>query len=116
MKKMKISIIPVYNVEKYIEQCVESILGQDYDKREIVLVDDGSTDTSGSICDVYAAKYENVIVIHKENGGLSDARNVGLAKATGDYILFVDADDFIEKNSLSSIVEIVNANSVDAVF
>ena len=117
MDKVKISfIVPVYNVEDYLGQCVESILEQDYEEKEIILVDDGSTDSSGSICDEYAEKYENVTVIHKENGGASDARNYGLKKAAGEYILFVDADDFIEKNSLKKIVEIVILNNVDIVF
>ena len=115
MKKKISIIIPVYNVENYLRQCIESILEQEYEEKEIILVDDGSTDNSGSICDEYADKYENVLVIHKENGGLSDARNVGLAKAAGEYVLFVDSDDFVEENSLSPIVEIVNANPVDVV-
>ena len=73
MKKMKISfIIPVYNVEKYLRQCIESILEQDYEEKEIILVDDGSPDNSGKICDEYAEKHQNIVVIHKQNGGLSD--------------------------------------------
>lgn len=117
MKKMKISIIiPVYNVEKYLRQCVDSILDQDYEEKEIILVDDGSPDNSGKICDEYAEKHGNVVVIHKPNGGPSEARNLGVSRATGDYILFVDSDDFIAKNSLSCIVETVNENPVDLVF
>ncbi len=117
MKKMKISfIIPVYNVEKYLRQCIESILEQDYEEKEIILVDDGSPDNSGKICDEYAEKYQNIVVIHKQNGGLSDARNTGLMNSTGDYVLFVDSDDFIEKASLKHIAAVVNENQVDVVF
>ena len=89
-------IVPVYNVERYIRQCVESILEQTYADLEIILVDDGSTDGSGSICDEYKLKDDRVVVIHKCNGGLSDARNAGLDIARGEYIGFVDSDDYIE--------------------
>lgn len=94
-------IIPVYNVEKYLNECVDSVLNQKNVDYEIILVDDGSTDNSGQICDEYLKKHSNVSVIHKVNGGLSDARNAGLESAEGDYILFVDSDDKIEENSLS---------------
>ena len=117
MNNFKISfIIPVYNVEKYLEQCVESIMCQEYENKEIILVNDGSTDASPDLCDKLATKYENVIVIHKENGGLSDARNTGLNKASGDYILFVDSDDFIESGCLKMIAETASKNPVDVVF
>ena len=89
-------IVPVYNVERYIRQCVESILEQTYADLEIILVDDGSTDGSGSICDEYKLKDNRVVVIHKCNGGLSEARNAGLDIARGEYIGFVDSDDYIE--------------------
>lgn len=89
-------IVPVYNVERYIRQCVESILGQTYTDLEIILVDDGSTDGSGSICDEFKLRDDRVVVIHKRNGGLSDARNAGLDIAKGAYIGFVDSDDYIE--------------------
>ena len=89
-------IVPVYNVERYISQCVESILEQTYADLEIILVDDGSTDGSGSICDEYKLKDNRVVVIHKCNGGLSEARNAGLDIARGEYIGFVDSDDYIE--------------------
>ncbi|MBE6950614.1 MAG: glycosyltransferase family 2 protein [Ruminococcaceae bacterium] len=92
---MKISIIiPVYRVEAYITECVDSVLRQDYADFEIILVDDGSPDRCGAICDAYAAADPRVQVIHKENGGLSDARNAGLAQAVGDYVLFLDSDDY----------------------
>lgn len=89
-------IVPVYNVEKYIRRCVESILAQTYSDLEIILVDDGSTDSSGKICDEYQKDDLRVVVVHKKNGGLSDARNVGLEIAKGEYIGFVDSDDYIE--------------------
>jgi len=89
-------IVPVYNVEQYLDRCMESLLQQTYRKLEIILVDDGSTDTSPEKCDAYAAKDSRVKVIHKPNGGLSDARNAGLKLATGGYIGYVDSDDWIE--------------------
>lgn len=97
MEKDLISIIvPVYNVEAYLDRCMESILKQTYKRLEIILVDDGSTDSSGEKCDAYAKQDSRIKVIHKKNGGLSDARNAGLALATGDYIGYVDSDDWIE--------------------
>ncbi|MBP5599730.1 MAG: glycosyltransferase [Lachnospiraceae bacterium] len=93
----KISVIvPVYNVENYIDKCVESIVNQTYSNLEIILVDDGAIDSSGKKCDEWAKKDARITVIHKENGGLSDARNAGLKIATGDYIGFVDSDDWID--------------------
>ncbi len=89
-------IVPVYNMENYLERCVHSVLQQTYQKLEVILVDDGSTDASPQMCDAYAAKDERVKVVHKENGGLSDARNAGLAVAAGAYIGYVDSDDWIE--------------------
>ncbi len=97
MKNDLISVIvPVYNVEKYMERCVDSILRQTYTNIEIILVDDGSTDASSRLCDEYAARDGRIKVVHKENGGLSDARDAGLAVAEGDYIGYVDSDDWIE--------------------
>lgn len=96
-KKILVSVIvPIYQVEKYLQQCVDSILQQTYRELEIILVDDGSKDASARICDMYAEKDARVQVIHKENGGLSSARNTGLDIATGEYILFIDSDDWIE--------------------
>lgn len=110
---MKVSfIIPVYNVEKYLPQCVDSILSQTYTDFEVILVDDGSPDNSGKLCDEYAKKDSRVRVIHKLNGGLSDARNAGLNAAYGDYVIFVDSDDFWVKNDcLQQIMHIVEQNS-----
>lgn len=100
-------IIPVYNVEKYLNECVDSVLNQKNVDYEIILVDDGSTDNSRQICDEYVKNHSNISVIHKQNGGASDARNVGIEEAEGDYILFIDSDDKIEKNSLSKINEVI---------
>lgn len=103
-------IVPVYNMEKYLKRCVDSILVQTYRQLEIILVDDGSTDTSPVICDDYAVKDKRIRVIHKENGGLSDARNAGLAIATGNYIGFVDSDDWIEPDMYKDMYEAVVKN------
>ena len=91
-------IVPVYNMEHYLERCVNSILQQTYENLEIILVDDGSTDASPKMCDAFAQKDRRIKVVHKENGGLSDARNAGLAVAAGDYIGYVDSDDWIERD------------------
>ena len=109
---MKLSfIIPVYNVEKYLPQCVDSILSQTYKDFEVILVDDGSPDNSGKVCDAYAQKDHRVRVIHKPNGGLSDARNVGMAAARGEWIVFVDSDDFwIDKSNLSTLMKVAESN------
>ena len=90
----KISIIvPVYNVEQYLERCVESLMNQSYKNIEILLINDGSTDNSGKLCDEIAKRDSRITVYHKENGGLSDARNYGVDKATADFVGFVDSDD-----------------------
>lgn len=94
-------IIPIYKVEKYLKECVDSVLAQTYTNLQIILVDDGSPDDCGKICDEYAQKDSRVVVIHKENGGLSDARNAGLEVAKGDYISFVDSDDIVHPDFLS---------------
>lgn len=106
---MKIScIIPVYKVEAYLRQCVESLTNQTYRDIEIILVDDGSPDGSPQLCDTLASEDSRIKVIHKENGGLSDARNAGLLVATGDYVVFVDGDDFwMENNALQYLVDAV---------
>lgn len=102
-------IIPVYNVEKYLDECVNSVLAQNFQDYEIILVNDGSTDNSGKICDAYAEKYSQIKVVHKENGGLSDARNFGIKNAHGKYLMFLDSDDFWDGNNhlfnISKIIE-----------
>lgn len=111
-------IVPVYQVEKYIRQCVDSILAQTFTDFELILVDDGSKDRSGQICDEYAGLDERVQVIHQENGGLSDARNKGLNQAVGNYFMFVDSDDYVAptmveclyKNCLNEDADIVACN------
>lgn len=93
-------IIPVYKVEEYLDRCVESILNQTYTNLEILLVDDGSPDNCPRLCDEYALKDARVRVIHKENGGLASARNAGLEKANGQFVSFIDSDDWIEKKHM----------------
>jgi glycosyltransferase involved in cell wall biosynthesis len=108
-------IVPVYNVEQYVSNCIESIIGQTYKELEIILVDDGSTDSSGHICDRYAQKDARIKVIHKQNGGLSDARNVGLDVATGEYIGFVDGDDFVSSTMYEKLLGIITSQEADLV-
>lgn len=112
---MKISvIIPIYNVGFYLQECVNSVIKQTYKNLEIILVDDGSTDECPNICDTYAKQYSNVIVVHKQNGGLSDARNVGILNSTGDYLLFLDADDFWkDSTAVQSLVDRINITHAD---
>lgn len=103
---MKISVVvPVYNVEKYLSECLESIIAQSYKNLEIILVNDGSSDNSGNICDKYSEKDTRIRVIHKKNCGLSDARNTGIEYATGDYITFVDSDDFIDRQYIDILIK-----------
>ena len=107
MEKDLISIIiPVYNVEKYLKECVDSVRKQTYKNLEIILIDDGSKDNSGKLCDELAKEDNRIKVIHKENGGLSDARNVGIENATGEYIQFIDSDDFVEKDMIEIYIMI----------
>ena len=108
-------IVPVYNVETYIKQSIESIINQTYSNLEIVLVDDGSPDACGSICDEYASKDNRIKVFHKLNGGLSDARNYGIARALGEYLSFVDGDDWIEPDMLEILVKVAEENKADLV-
>ena len=96
-------IIPVYNVEKYIDRCLKSIISQNYDDLEIIVIDNGSTDSSGIICDTYASEYSNISVYHIENHGVGSARNFGLAKAQGEFICFADADDYLVGNLFSDM-------------
>lgn len=112
MEKYKISVIvPVYNVKEYLEECINSILAQDYENYEVILVDDGSNDSSEKICDSYS-NIEKIKIYHKKNGGLSDARNFGLKMATGKYICFIDSDDVISKSYLSSMMYNINKYNV----
>lgn len=110
-------IVPVYNVEEYLEDCLESIVQQTYKNFELILVNDGSTDKSGRICDKFKSDNEllNIIVIHKENGGLSSARNAGIDVASGEYISFVDSDDVISAEYLMQMVKIAYEKDVDVV-
>lgn len=98
-------IIPVYNVEKYIDRCLKSIISQNYDDLEIIVVDNGSTDSSGSICDTYANEYSNISVYHIENHGVGSARNFGLSKARGEFIYFVDSDDYLVGNLFADFAD-----------
>lgn len=100
MKETVSIIVPVYNVEKYLEECVDSIINQTYKNLEIILIDDGSTDRSSEICDRYAKADDRILVIHQKNGGLSDARNTGLDNCSGDFIMFVDSDDRIKPETV----------------
>lgn len=102
-------IIPVYNVEAYVRQCLESVLAQTYKNLEIILVDDGSTDEAGKICDAYGEKDARITIIHKRNGGLSDARNAALELCNGDYISFVDSDDYVSPCFIEVLLKGVSA-------
>ena len=106
-------IVPVYKVEKYLDKCVESIVNQTYKNLEIILVDDGSTDRCPDKCEEWALKDTRIEVIHKKNGGLSDARNAGLKKATGKYIIFVDSDDWIENNMIEIMMKALLKEGAD---
>lgn len=109
-------IIPVYNVEKYINRCMETVVKQTYKNLEIILVDDGATDRTPVLCEDWAKKDSRIKVIHEENGGQSKARNVGLENATGDYIAFVDSDDWIELDMFDYLMNLIKSNSVDVAF
>ena len=114
MEKDLISVIvPVYKVEKYLEKCIESVLKQTYTNLQIILVDDGSPDNCGKICDEYAKKDSRIEVIHKINGGLSDARNVGINRANGRYIGFVDSDDYIKEDMYEKLINLIKEYDAD---
>ena len=116
MSNPKISIIvPVYNVERYLRQCIDSILAQTYTDFELLLIDDGSPDNSGNICDEYAKKDPRIRVFHKPNGGVSTARNMGIDNAKGEYISFIDADDYVEPNFLEEMLNAMNRYNADLV-
>ncbi len=106
-------VVPVYNVEKYIHKCVDSIINQTYKNLEIILVDDGSPDNCPKICDEFAKNDKRIKVIHKQNGGLSDARNVGIEVAKGKYITFIDSDDYIETNYVELLYNTINDDKSD---
>lgn len=116
MEKGLISvIIPIYNREKLIERCIDSVLAQENVKTEIICVDDGSTDSSLEICKRYAVEHDNIVVIHKENGGVSSTRNVGLDSVHGEYIFWLDSDDSIPKGGLIALLNAIKDNDVDFV-
>ena len=114
MNKISI-IIPVYNVQPYLERCIKSILKQTYSNWECLIIDDGSTDQSGQLCDIFASKDNRVTVFHKENEGLGLTRNYGIERATGDYICFVDSDDFLEEEALDYLVSTMAKEVCDLV-
>lgn len=114
MQRFLLSIlIPVYNVEKYLSRCIDSIIPQLNDDCEVLLVDDGSTDESGAICDKYAKRIENFTVIHKKNEGAYPTRNIALDNARGAFVWFIDPDDFLEPNIISKITSIINSHNPD---
>jgi glycosyltransferase involved in cell wall biosynthesis len=106
-------IVPVYNVEKYLKKCLDSILQQTYKELEIIMVDDGSTDSSSEICDNYAKQYTNFYVIHKKNAGLGLARNTGLKYVTGKYVTFLDSDDYLTPTCIENLYKNISQNHVD---
>lgn len=108
-------IVPIYNVEKYLQKCVDSIINQTYKSLEIILVDDGSLDNCPKMCDDYAKKDSRIKVVHKENGGLSDARNVGMEVVTGEYVSFIDSDDYISLDFYETLLQTMIDNDSDIV-
>lgn len=108
-------VVPVYNVEKYLKECAESLINQTYKDVEIIFVDDGSTDNCPQIVDEYAEKYERVQVLHKLNGGLSSARNCGVLKARGEYIMFVDSDDYLDLSAVTTLMTAAETTGADVI-
>lgn len=106
-------IVPIYNVEKYLRQCLDSLLMQTYKNIEVIMVDDGSPDNCGAICDEYAEKYSNFIAVHKENAGLGMARNTGMEHMNGDYVMFIDSDDYISTDLIEVLYNAIKENHVD---
>ena len=104
-------VVPIYNVEKYLKTCIETIIKQTYKNIEIILVNDGSTDNSLQICNEFKEKEKRIKVINKKNGGLSDARNIGLKKAKGKYICFIDSDDFINEKYIEELHSLIIKNN-----
>lgn len=113
MEELVSIIVPVYNVENYLIECIESAIKQTYHNLEIILVDDGATDASGKICDMYVHKDERIKVFHKQNGGLSDARNTGIEKATGEYIYFFDSDDILPSCAIEKMLNVCVKEDAD---
>lgn len=113
MKPLISIVIPVYNVEEYLQQCLNSVSAQTYDNLEIILVDDGATDSSGKICDEYAENEKRAIVIHQENQGLSGARNTGVAVAKGEYISFLDSDDWVSNEYIEYLYKLILEHDVE---
>ncbi len=109
-------VVPIYNVEKYLRQCLDSIVNQTYKDLEIILVDDGSPDSCGAICDEYAAKDERIVVIHKENAGVSVARNDGIERAAGEWIMFVDPDDWLELDCCEQVLRITGKVDCEIIY
>lgn len=113
---IKVSIVvPVYNVETYLKRCVDSLLAQTIDSKEIILVDDGSADGSGKLCDAYAENNACIRVIHKKNGGLGSARNAGAELATGEYLYFIDSDDWLEADALETLYAVAKRDALDLI-
>lgn len=112
MKEVVSVIIPVYNAEKFLKECLDSIIGQTYEALQIILIDDGSSDESGMICDEYAKSDSRILVIHKKNGGVSAARNLGIELAEGKWITFIDADDWVELDLLNRCLELKEDNDI----
>lgn len=108
-------IIPVYNVAAYLPQCLDSVLSQSYSDLQVILIDDGATDNSGTICDEYAARDSRIVVIHQKNGGAAAAKNAGLGAATGKYLSFVDSDDYLEPDAYAHMVSQLEHNKADMV-
>ncbi|MDE7337465.1 MAG: glycosyltransferase, partial [Clostridia bacterium] len=108
-------VVPVYNIEKYLKKCIDSLISQTYSNLQIILVDDGSTDSSSAICDEYAIKDERITVVHKENEGLISARQAGALRANGDYIACVDGDDWLDERYFQNFASIIDEFSPDIV-
>ena len=113
MEELISIIVPIYKTEKYLDRCIKSIINQTYKNLEVILVDDGSPDRCGVICDKWAQKDKRIKVIHKENGGVSDSRNAGLDIANGEYIGFVDSDDYIHKDFIKILYNLCKENNSD---
>ena len=115
MEELVSVIVPVYNVEKYLGQCIDSIISQSYSKIEVILINDGSSDDSGKICDDYAKKDDRIKVIHKENGGVSSARNLGIIESTGNWVVFIDSDDWINNSYIEILIAVAKRENADVV-